>query len=51
MLNYNLSLLILHIHIFKKDFNLTLNSLKDSASTTYCRKLFHSFTVEIKKEY
>ena len=40
------------IYIFTySDFNLALNSLKDSASTTYCGKLFHSFTRRIKNEY
>ena len=41
----------LHIHIFKTHFNPALNSLKDSALTTYCLKLFHSFTMWIKNEY
>ena len=35
----------LRIHVFKTDFNPALNSLKDSALTTYCLKLFHSFTM------
>ena len=35
----------LRIHVFKTDFNPALNSLKDSALTTYCPKLFHSFTM------
>ena len=49
-LNYYLSLFT-YSHIKKKDFNPALNSLTDSASTTYCDRLFHSFTVRIKNEY
>ena len=41
----------LHIYKLRKDFNLVLKILKDSASTTCSGRLFQSLTMRTKNEY